>query len=58
MAVATERRAHRRTQAAPRRDCRLGFTEEGRLRTHVFFAVRHYGLVMMGMLANESTSEP
>lgn len=32
---------------------RLGFTEEGRLRKHVFFAGRHHDLVMMGMLANE-----
>lgn len=32
---------------------RLGFTEEGRLREHVFFAGRHHDLVMMGMLANE-----
>ncbi|MFD4510190.1 GNAT family N-acetyltransferase [Streptomyces sp. NPDC058457] len=32
---------------------RLGFTEEGRLRKHVFFAGRHHDLVMMGMLAEE-----
>lgn len=32
---------------------RLGFTEEGRLREHVFFAGRHHDLVMMGMLAGE-----
>ncbi len=32
---------------------RLGFTEEGRLREHVFFAGRHHELVMMGMLADE-----
>jgi RimJ/RimL family protein N-acetyltransferase len=32
---------------------RLGFTEEGRLREHVFFAGRHHDLVMMGMLVNE-----
>ncbi|MFG2954334.1 GNAT family N-acetyltransferase [Streptomyces sp. NPDC048291] len=32
---------------------RLGFTEEGRLREHVFFAGRHHDLVMMGMLAEE-----
>lgn len=32
---------------------RLGFTEEGRLREHVFFAARHHDLVMMGMLADE-----
>ncbi|MEU6865529.1 GNAT family protein [Streptomyces sp. NPDC046876] len=32
---------------------RLGFTEEGRLRKHVFFADRHHDLVMMGMLADE-----
>jgi RimJ/RimL family protein N-acetyltransferase len=32
---------------------RLGFTEEGRLREHVFFAGRHHDLVMMGMLASE-----
>jgi RimJ/RimL family protein N-acetyltransferase len=32
---------------------RLGFTEEGRLRQHVFFAGRHHDLVMMGMLADE-----
>ncbi|MFD0507846.1 GNAT family N-acetyltransferase [Streptomyces chiangmaiensis] len=32
---------------------RLGFTEEGRLREHVFFAGRHHDLVMMGMLADE-----
>ncbi|MFJ4844411.1 MULTISPECIES: GNAT family N-acetyltransferase [unclassified Streptomyces] len=31
----------------------LGFTEEGRLREHVFFAGRHHDLVMMGMLADE-----
>ena len=31
----------------------LGFTEEGRLRQHVFFAGRHHDLVMTGMLANE-----
>lgn len=32
---------------------RLGFTEEGRLREHVYFAGRHHDLVMMGMLADE-----
>ncbi|WP_028800172.1 GNAT family N-acetyltransferase [Streptomyces sp. 142MFCol3.1] len=32
---------------------RVGFTEEGRLREHVFFAGRHHDLVMMGMLAEE-----
>jgi RimJ/RimL family protein N-acetyltransferase len=32
---------------------RLGFTEEGRLRDHVFFAGRHHDLVIMGMLAHE-----
>ncbi|MFB7225851.1 GNAT family N-acetyltransferase [Streptomyces sp. NPDC056227] len=32
---------------------RLGFTEEGHLREHVFFAGRHHDLVMMGMLADE-----
>ncbi|MFE3162661.1 GNAT family N-acetyltransferase [Streptomyces sp. NPDC059224] len=32
---------------------RLGFTEEGCLREHVFFAGRHHDLVMMGMLAPE-----
>ncbi|MFF3461019.1 GNAT family N-acetyltransferase [Streptomyces sp. NPDC001984] len=32
---------------------RLGFTEEGRLREHVFFAGRHHDLVMKGMLADE-----
>ncbi|WP_225827919.1 GNAT family N-acetyltransferase [Streptomyces naphthomycinicus] len=32
---------------------RLGFTEEGRLREHVFFAGRHHDLVLMGMLADE-----
>ncbi|MCF3130410.1 GNAT family N-acetyltransferase [Streptomyces olivochromogenes] len=32
---------------------RLGFTEEGRLREHVFFAGRHHDLVLMGMLATE-----
>ncbi|ANP53763.1 RimJ/RimL family protein N-acetyltransferase [Streptomyces griseochromogenes] len=32
---------------------RLGFTEEGRLREHVFLAGRHHDLVMMGMLADE-----
>ncbi|UXY27552.1 GNAT family N-acetyltransferase [Streptomyces sp. HUAS TT20] len=32
---------------------RLGFTEEGCLREHVFFAGRHHDLVMMGMLADE-----
>ncbi|MER6533733.1 GNAT family N-acetyltransferase [Streptomyces sp. 900105755] len=31
----------------------LGFTEEGRLREHVFLAGRHHDLVMMGMLADE-----
>ncbi|MEW1776215.1 GNAT family protein [Streptomyces sp. NPDC086777] len=31
----------------------LGFTEEGRLREHVFLAGRHRDLVMMGMLADE-----
>ncbi|MFE9453449.1 GNAT family N-acetyltransferase [Streptomyces sp. NPDC006739] len=31
----------------------LGFTEEGRLREHVFFAGRHHDLVMMGMLVDE-----
>lgn len=31
----------------------LGFTEEGRLREHVFFAGRHHDLVMIGVLANE-----
>jgi RimJ/RimL family protein N-acetyltransferase len=42
---------------------RLGFTEEGRLREHVFVAGRHHDLVLMGMLADEfdrwhTTSEP
>ncbi|KOU36491.1 GNAT family N-acetyltransferase [Streptomyces sp. WM6378] len=32
---------------------RLGFTEEGRLRKHVFSAGRHHDLVMMGILVNE-----
>ncbi|MFK0160272.1 GNAT family N-acetyltransferase [Streptomyces sp. NPDC090499] len=32
---------------------RLGFTEEGRLREHVFLSGRHQDLVMMGMLADE-----
>ncbi|MER6080948.1 GNAT family protein [Streptomyces sp. NPDC001833] len=32
---------------------RLGFTEEGRLREHVFLAGRHHDLVMMGILADE-----
>ncbi|WP_338060647.1 GNAT family protein [Kitasatospora aureofaciens] len=32
---------------------RLGFTEEGRLREHVFFAGGHHDLVMMGVLADE-----
>ncbi|MFF4895886.1 GNAT family N-acetyltransferase [Streptomyces sp. NPDC001068] len=32
---------------------RLGFTEEGRLRKHVFFAGRHHDLVLMGLLAEE-----
>ncbi|MES9519845.1 GNAT family N-acetyltransferase [Streptomyces capoamus] len=32
---------------------RLGFTEEGRLREHVFFAGRHHDLVLMGLLADE-----
>ncbi|MFI0808785.1 GNAT family N-acetyltransferase [Streptomyces echinatus] len=32
---------------------RLGFTEEGRLREHVYFAGRHHDLVMTGMLADE-----
>ncbi|MFE7332458.1 GNAT family N-acetyltransferase [Streptomyces sp. NPDC057565] len=32
---------------------RLGFTEEGRLREHVFFAGGHHDLIMMGMLADE-----
>ncbi|MYW17405.1 GNAT family N-acetyltransferase, partial [Streptomyces sp. SID2955] len=31
----------------------LGFTEEGRLREHVFFDGRHHDLVMLGMLAGE-----
>ncbi|MFG2881246.1 GNAT family N-acetyltransferase [Streptomyces sp. NPDC048297] len=31
----------------------LGFTEEGRLREHVFFGGRHHDLVMWGMLAGE-----
>ncbi|MFE6485711.1 GNAT family N-acetyltransferase [Streptomyces sp. NPDC057757] len=34
---------------------RLGFTEEGRLRDHVFLTGRHHDLVMMGMLADEFT---
>jgi RimJ/RimL family protein N-acetyltransferase len=33
---------------------RLGFTEQGSLRDHVFRAGRHHDLVMMGMLADES----
>ncbi|MFF5147430.1 GNAT family N-acetyltransferase [Streptomyces sp. NPDC013157] len=42
---------------------RLGFTEEGRLREHVFLAGRHHDLVMMGILADEfdqrhTTSRP
>ncbi|MEV5171189.1 GNAT family protein [Streptomyces flaveolus] len=32
---------------------RLGFTEEGRLREHVFFAGRHHDLVLLGLLADE-----
>lgn len=32
---------------------RLGFTEEGRLREHVFFAGGHHDLVMLGLLADE-----
>ncbi|MCX5107010.1 GNAT family N-acetyltransferase [Streptomyces sp. NBC_00378] len=32
---------------------RLAYTEEGRLREHVFFAGRHHDLVMMGMLVGE-----
>ncbi len=32
---------------------RLGFTEEGRLRDHEFFAGRHHDLVVMGMTAQE-----
>ncbi|MEV6833775.1 GNAT family protein [Streptomyces sp. NPDC051133] len=32
---------------------RVGFTEEGRLREHVFFAGRYHDLVLMGMLADE-----
>jgi RimJ/RimL family protein N-acetyltransferase len=32
---------------------KLGFTEEGRLRKHVFFAGRHYDEVLFGMLAEE-----
>jgi RimJ/RimL family protein N-acetyltransferase len=32
---------------------RLGFTEEGRLREHVFLAGRHHDLVLMGILAEE-----
>ncbi len=32
---------------------RLGFTEEGRLREHVFFAGRHHDLVVLGLLADE-----
>ncbi|MER6442717.1 GNAT family protein [Streptomyces sp. NPDC001185] len=34
---------------------RLGFTEEGRLREHVFFGGEHHDLVMMGLLAEEFT---
>lgn len=43
--------AHNEASLALQR--RLGFTEEGRLRDHVFFAGRHHDLVMMGMLAEE-----
>ncbi|MEV7150171.1 GNAT family protein [Streptomyces sp. NPDC093084] len=32
---------------------RLGFTEEGRLREHIFAAGRHHDLVLMGMLVDE-----
>lgn len=32
---------------------RLDFTEEGRLREHVFFGGRHHDLVLMGVLASE-----
>ncbi|GGV18233.1 N-acetyltransferase [Kitasatospora herbaricolor] len=32
---------------------RLGFTEEGRLRDHEYFAGRHHDLVLMGMTAQE-----
>jgi RimJ/RimL family protein N-acetyltransferase len=41
------------SEASLRLRRRLGFTEEGRLRDHVFLAGRHHDLVMMGMLADE-----
>ncbi|MFS4092416.1 GNAT family N-acetyltransferase [Streptomyces sp. AF1A] len=37
---------------------RLGFTEEGRLRQHVFSAGRYHDLVMMGILADEFDGRP
>lgn len=43
--------AHNEASLALQR--RLGFTEEGRLRDHVFFAGGHHDVVMMGMLADE-----
>ncbi|MFI9047340.1 GNAT family N-acetyltransferase [Streptomyces sp. NPDC053427] len=43
--------AHNRASLALFRG--LGFTEEGCLREHVFFAGQHHDLVMMGMLVNE-----
>ncbi|QUW83616.1 GNAT family N-acetyltransferase [Streptomyces mirabilis] len=55
-----ERRYHKclavifaHNEASPALTRRLGITEEGRLREHVFSAGRHHDLVMMGMLANE-----
>jgi RimJ/RimL family protein N-acetyltransferase len=32
---------------------KLGFTEEGRLRDHEFFAGRHHDVVLFGMTAPE-----
>ncbi|MFD9441496.1 GNAT family N-acetyltransferase [Streptomyces sp. NPDC060006] len=43
--------AHNEASLALQR--RLGFTEEGRLRDHVFFDGRHHDLILMGMLADE-----
>ncbi|MGW2031365.1 GNAT family N-acetyltransferase [Streptomyces argyrophylli] len=44
---------HARNEASLALTRRLGFTEEGRLREHVFFAGRHHDLVVMGLLAGE-----
>ncbi|MET7641891.1 GNAT family protein [Streptomyces sp. NPDC005438] len=56
----TERRYHKcearilaHNEASLKLHRQLGFTEEGRLREHVFFAGRHRDLVLMGLLADE-----